>query len=31
MKQVMLQPGVSELDKLIASDLIFTNHPGHIR
>ncbi|VAW79557.1 hypothetical protein MNBD_GAMMA15-1276 [hydrothermal vent metagenome] len=29
LKDAMLQSSVSELDKLLADDLIFTNHLGH--
>ena len=30
LKEAMLQSNISELDKLIADDLIFTNHLGHV-
>ncbi len=30
LKEAMLQSNISELDKLLAVDLIFTNHLGHL-
>ena len=30
LKEAMLQSNISELDKLLAVDLVFTNHLGHI-